>query len=170
MFDNPAGAINERADSTKVRFICSSTPFCWGDCGTVNSATIVLSQCSYRFAGIVGRCGFKCFKFIKHFWLVFHEIYGTALSVIINKRNEILRSSNHVCIGPQRSLCTKCSFRVDRISPPAENGFLIRFISPVKHPSQKDSSVSFWTLIPCTVSLDTFFEAWLVYMPETLMP
>ena len=40
MFDNPACAIIERADSTRVRFIRSDTP---GECGTVNSCLIPFS-------------------------------------------------------------------------------------------------------------------------------
>lgn len=43
MFDNPACAIIERADSTNVRFIRSDTPFCWGECDTVNSCLIRFS-------------------------------------------------------------------------------------------------------------------------------
>ena len=59
-----------------------------------------------------------------------------------------------VYIEPQTSLRTNCSRRVERISPSEEKGF--RWSFPSKHASQKDSSVTYSTLIPFTNIAVTF--------------
>ena len=60
-----------------------------------------------------------------------------------------------VGIGPHTSLCTSCSFFLDRISPTGLNG--ARFIFPATHPSQNDSFVCFGKLIPVSNSSFTVF-------------
>ena len=66
----------------------------------------------------------------------------------INVTKYFARPIDSVCIEPQTSLCTNCSRRVERISPTEEKGFQWSF--PSIHPSQKESSVTYSTLIPFT--------------------